>query len=227
MKTIISYEFYNSFKSFKSILIILFFTLSSILTAHFLSNQPSLTNSMHSGSVYTSSIKLLVFFFGFLFVSSISHDVINKELDFQTIRLLVTKTSKGNIIFGKFLGVFLFWVVSTTACFIIVSLYAKQWFFLDYTVVIIFLFFIVTITLFLSTIIAKPGLTMFIGIFIGIIAPILGFWAAFSTKWFLIPFRYFLPYYYVVQSNGYLIFPALFGFILLFISYFIFKRKDL
>ncbi|WML42619.1 ABC transporter permease subunit [Neobacillus sp. PS3-40] len=160
-------------------------------------------------------------------MSSISHDVINKELDFQTIRLLVTKTSKGNIIFGKFLGVFLFWVVSTTACFIIVSLYAKQWFFLDYTVVIIFLFFIVTITLFLSTIIAKPGLTMFIGIFIGIIAPILGFWAAFSTKWFLIPFRYFLPYYYVVQSNGYLIFPALFGFILLFISYFIFKRKDL
>jgi ABC-2 type transport system permease protein len=227
MRSIISHEFLNSFKSFKSVLIILFFTLTSLLSAHFFARHPSLIKDVHSGSVYTSSIKFLIFFFGFLFVSAVSHDVINKELDYQTIRLLVTKTSKINIIMGKFIGVFLFWLFSITVCFLIVSFYAKTWFFVDYYTVIIFLFFIVTFTIFLSTIIIKPGLTMFLGILIGILAPILGLWSSFSSKWFLVPFKYLLPYYYLIQSKGFLIFPLLFGAMLLFGSYLIFQRKDL
>lgn len=224
---IIKNEFLNSFKSFKSIIIISFFTLTSFLTASFLSKNTSILGELNTGSAYTSSIKFLIFFLGFLFVFSVSHDVINKELDYQTIRLLVTKTSKFNIIFGKFLGVLMFWLASVTISFIIVSIYAHSWFTLDYITVLAVLCFIVGLNIFLSTIISKPGVTMFLGIFIGIIAPILGLWAAFSTKWYLFPFRYILPYYYVTKSNGYLILPFVMGIALLYLSYLIFQRKDL
>ena len=229
MKHIIKNEFFNSFKSFKSIIIISFFTFTSFLTASFLSKNASLLGqlSTDTGTAYTSSIKFLIFFLGFLFVFSVSHDLINKELDYQTIRLLVTKTSKFNIIFGKFLGVYMFWLASITISFVILSIYAHSWFILDYISVLVFLCFIVGLNIFLSTIISKPGVTMFLGIFIGIIAPILGIWAAFSTKWYLFPFRYVLPYYYVIKSNGFLIFPFVMGIALLYFSYLIFQRKDL
>ncbi|MDM5292012.1 hypothetical protein QUF81_01825 [Peribacillus simplex] len=224
---ILKNEFFHSFKSFKSIIIILFFTLTSFLTASYLSNSSLLDDQLNSGSAYTSSIKLLVFFFGFLFVFSVSHDLINRELDFQTIRLLVTKTSKFNIISGKFLGILLFWLISITISFIIISLFAHNWFMKDYFITIVFLFYIISFVTFLSTIISKPSVTMFLGILISILAPILGFWAAFSDKWFLIPFKFILPYYYVVKSNYFLIFPLLIGITFLLFSYLIFKRKDL
>ena len=224
---ILKSEFLHSFKSFKSIVIILFFTLTSVLTASYLSNNASLLGDQLTGSAYTSSIKFLVFFLGFLFVFSVSHDLINRELDYQTIRLLVTKTSKLNIILGKFLGVLLFWLISISISFLIISFYAHDWFMKDYITTIVVLFFMVSFVTFLSTIIPKPSVTMFLGILISILAPILGFWAAFSDKWFLIPFKFMLPYYYVVKSNFFLIFPLLIGVGLLLCSYFIFKRKDL
>lgn len=225
---ILKNEFLHSFKSFKSIIIILFFTLTSYLTASYLSDNTSLLgDQLNTQSAYTSSIKLLVFFLGFLFVFSVSHDLINRELDYQTIRLLVTKTSKLNIILGKFLGVLLFWIISISISFIIISFYARDWFIKDYIITIIVLFYIISLVTFLSTIIPKPSVTMFLGIIISILAPILGFWGAFSEKWFLIPFKFILPYYYVVKSNFFMIVPLLIGITFLLLSNFIFNRKDL
>jgi ABC-2 type transport system permease protein len=225
---ILKNEFLHSFKSFKSIVIILFFTVTSFLTASYLADNASLLgDQLNTGAAYTSSIKFLVFFLGFLFVFSVSHDLINRELDYQTIRLLVTKTSKLNIIIGKFLGVLLFWLISISISFIIISFYAHDWFMKDYITTIVVLFFMVSFVTFFSTIIPKPSVTMFLGILIGILAPILGFWAVFSDNWFLIPFKFLLPYYYVVKSNFFLIIPLLIGVGLLLTSYLIFKRKDL
>lgn len=224
---IIKNEFTNSFKSFKSLAIITFFTLTSFLTSSYLSDNTQLLGDLNNSSAYTASIKFLIFFLGFLFVFSVSHDLINRELDYNTIRLLVSKTSRFNIIIGKMLGSFLFWVCSISISFLIVSIYAKNWFYLDYITVIAVLFFITSFNVFLSTIITKPSITMFLGILLGILFPILGFWAAFSEKWYLFPFKYLLPYYYVVESDFYLVFPFLIGILLVAASYMVFKRKDL
>lgn len=224
---IIRNEFMNSFKSFKSIAIIVFFTLTSFLTASYLSDNAQLLGELNSDSAYTSTIKFLVFFLGFLFVFSVSHDLVNRELDYNTIRLLVSKTSRFNIIIGKMLGSFIFWVCSITISFVVVSIYAKTWFYLDYVTVIAVLFFITSFNVFLSTIVTKPSITMFLGILFGILFPILGLWAAFSDKWYLLPFKYLLPYHYVVESNFYLVGPFLIGILLVATSYMVFKRKDL
>jgi len=224
---IIRNEFMNSFKSFKSIAIIVFFTITSFLTASYLSDNAQLLGELNSDSAYTSTIKFLVFFLGFLFVFSVSHDLVNRELDYNTIRLLVSKTSRFNIIIGKMLGSFIFWVCSISISFIVVSIYAKTWFYLDYVTVIAVLFFITSFNVFLSTVVTKPSMTMFLGILLGILFPILGLWAAFSDKWYLLPFKYLLPYHYVVESNFYLVGPFLIGILLVATSYIIFKRKDL
>ncbi|VWX38640.1 ABC transporter permease [Exiguobacterium oxidotolerans] len=227
MIPIIRNEFFHTFKSFKSIAIVLFFTLTSFLTATYLANHPELLGDVGNDSAYTSSIKFLIFFLGFLFVFAVSHDIINREIDYQTIRLLVSKTSRFNIIAGKFIGSFLFWVYSTSISFLIVSLYAKSWFFLDYLTVITVLFFITCFNVLLSTVLTRPSMTMFAGILLGILCPVLGFWAAFSNNWYLLPFKYLLPYYYVVESGRYLVVPFLLGLLFLTASYFMFTRRDL
>lgn len=227
MIPILKNEFFHTFKSFKSVAIVLFFTLTSVVTATYLTNHPELLGNLDSQAAYTSSIKFLIFFFGFLFVFAVSHDIINREIDYQTIRLLVSKTSRFNIILGKFLGSFLFWIGAISISFLIVSLYARSWFLLDYLTVCTVLFFITCLNIFLSTWISRPSMTMFVGILLGILCPILGFWAAFSSNWYLLPFKYLLPYYYVVESNGYLVIPFVIGILFLAASYFMFNRRDL
>ncbi len=227
MIPIIRNEFFQTFKSFKSVAIVLFFTLTSFLTATYLANHPELLGDGGNDSAYTSSIKFSIFFLGFLFVFAVSHDIVNRELDDQTVRLLVSKTSRFNIIAGKFLGSFLFWVCSISISFFVVTLFAKSTFFLDYLTVITVLFFITCLNVLLSTVLTRPGMTMFVGILLGILCPVLGFWAAFSNIWYLLPFKYLLPYYYVVASGGYLVVPFLLGLLFLAASYFMFNRRDL
>lgn len=215
------------FKTFKSIAIIVFFTVTSTLSARFFSNNPALIEDVNSGSVYTSSIKLLIFFCGFLFVFAISHDLINREIDLQTIRLLVTKVSRFDILFGKFVGVMTFWVFALTLSFSLVSLYAKEWFWKDYFTLIIFMVFVVSFVVFLSTIITKPNVTMFLGILLGLVLPILGMVSVFTNKWYLVPFKYFLPYFYIIKAGWFLLIPLLIAIVLLYIGYYVLNRRDL
>lgn len=227
MLSILNREFMDVLKSFKSIAVVIFFTLISTLTARFFSNNPGLLADEDIGAVYTSSIKLLVFFIGFLFVFSISHNLINRELDLNTIRLLATKVSRFKILIGKFLGVSLFWLFSLTISFILVSLYANQWFWIDFFIVIIFMLFVISFVTFLSIVVEKPGLTMFLGILLGLSLPILGLYSIFTDTWYLLPFRFSLPYYYIMKSGWFLLIPLCKTAILLYFGNLILNRKDL
>src|SRR5690625_2437275 len=64
------------------------------------------------GFVPASVISLILMVLGFLFAFAISHDLINKEIELKTIRLLITKTSSLKLMLGKFLGTLLFWIVT-------------------------------------------------------------------------------------------------------------------
>ncbi|KOP29066.1 hypothetical protein ADM98_09130 [Exiguobacterium sp. BMC-KP] len=227
MFPILKQEFTSSFKSIKAILLILFLTISSVFTASYLTRHPELLAGVNQSSVYTSSIKFFILFFGFLFVSALSHDIINREIETRTIRLLVTKTSRFRIIAEKFLGSLFFWCATLSINFLIVSLYAKQLFWMDYVTILIVIIYITSFNIFLSTMITKPGLTMFLGIFFGIIVPIIGLWSAFSEKWYMVPFQYILPYHAVIVSGIQLLIPVLWSGLFLAIAYLKLKRKDL
>jgi len=97
---VLKQEFVDSFKSVRSILIILFITFVSYQSAVFLDDHPGLVqmlieNGGEASSAYTAAIALVVLVFGFLFVFATSHDLVNKEVELKTIRLLVTKVPKG------------------------------------------------------------------------------------------------------------------------------------
>lgn len=225
-------EFTDSFKSVRSILIILFITFISYQSATFIDKNPSLTNQIiknggEEGSVYTAAIALIVMIFGFLFVFATSHDMINREVEMKTVRLLVTKVSRLQFMLGKFLGTMLFWVVTVSIAFTILSILAGSWFPKDYFQSLIFLFYIISFVLLISTVITKAKLTMFLGIILGIMLPIIGLAAIISEKWYLEPFKYLLPYKYLEGSVGLMLIPLAIGIVYFLIAVFLMQRKDL
>src|SRR5699024_1969966 len=229
---ILKREFIDAFKSVRSILILLFITFVSYQSAKFFDENQDMINQFigesgnEVGSVYTAAIAFIVLIFGFLFVFAISHDLINREIEMKTIRLLVTKTSRLQIVLGKFLGILLFWVVTISISFAIISLITGSWFPKDYFQAIIFLFYIISLVLLISTVIPKTKLTMFLGIFLGIVLPIIGLAAAFSDKWYFIPFKYLLPYKYFDGSVGMMFIPLAIGIGYISLSIFFINRKD-
>lgn len=232
MIPILKREFIDSFKSVRSILIIIFITFISYQSATFIDNNPSLNNEImesggKEGSAYTAAIALIMLVFGFLFVFATSHDLVNKEIELKTMRLLVTKVSRLQIMLGKFLGTMLFWIVTVSISFAILSMFAGSWFPKDYFQSLIFLFYIISLVLLISTVITKAKLTMFLGIILGITLPIVGLAATMSDKWYLAPFKYLLPYKYLEASVGLMFIPLAIGIVYFLLAVFLMQRRDL
>ncbi|MGX5470161.1 ABC transporter permease [Bacillus toyonensis] len=225
MLSIAKNEFFGLFKSFKSIVVILFFLLVSYYSSSFLSGN--LMNGMNGDSNYASSIKLLVFFLGFLFVFSLSHDSINREVELQTVRFIVTKISRKSFIFGKFLGILFFWLFCITVSFSVICFFAKDILIKEYFLMVLFLVYAISLNLFLSVLFNKSGVTIFLSIILGILLPIFGMWSALDDKVWLFPFKYLLPYHYLILSGNYLIFPLILSSLYLYLVLLLFNRKDL
>ncbi|ASK63910.1 hypothetical protein CFK37_17985 [Virgibacillus phasianinus] len=225
-------EFIDSFKSVRSILIVLFITFVSYQSAKFIENNPGIIDKLienggEAGSAYTAAIALIVLMFGFLFVFATSHDIINRETEMKTMRLLVTKTSRWQVMLGKFCGAMLFWVVTVSISFSILSIIAESWFPKDYFQSLLFIFYIVSFVLLISTVITKTKLTMFLGILLGITLPIIGLIASVVDRWYLLPFRYLLPYNYLEGSVGFMLIPMATGIVYILLSIYIIQRRDL
>lgn len=222
------HEFIQMLKSFKSIAVILFLTLFSFASSSLVARFAHELGDTEVISVYFGALKVLVFLFGFLLVFALSHDSINRELDLQTVRLVVTKVPRPHFSLGKTLGILGFWIVCMAASFVLIALFAKQILFLDFLVVMIFLFYAISLNMLLSVIIPKPGVSMFLGILSGLAIPIMGLWATYDDgKWWLLPFKYALPYFYLIENNWMLVFPVILALIFLATAVELLKRKDL
>lgn len=229
---ILKREFIDSFKSVRSILIILFITYISYKSANVLDNNPELINEFieiggTESSAYTASVAIVILLLGYLFVFATSHDLVNKETELKTIRLLVTKVSRFDILLGKLLGTMLFWIVLTSISFGILSIYAGTWFPKDFIQIIILLFYIVNLVLLISTAIPSTRLTMFLGIILGLSLPFIGFIAMDADQWYWLPFKYILPYNYLDGSFIFTLIPFMIGTIYFLISVFIMQKRDL
>lgn len=228
---VVKQEFIHSFKSIRSILIILFMTFASYQSASFIEEnygfiQQAIGLQDDEGSLYTAVIVFIIGFFGFLFVFATSHDVVNKEIEMGTMRLLVTKISRIEVLTGKLIGAMLFWIVTMSISFAVLTIIAGSWFPKDYMQSLVFIFYIVSFVLLVSTIIPKSTLSLFLGIICGVTLPIVGVTATITDRWYLVPFKYLLPYRYL-DSNIFLMFiPLGISCVYFLIAVYFIQRKD-
>lgn len=232
MYTILKKEFFSSFKSIRAILIVLFITIISYQSALFFSGDNPLTvllleEGAVENEIYTVVIALIIMIFGFLFVFAISHDVVNKELELKTIRLLVTKVSRLEIVLGKMLGMFFFWLVVVSVSFLIITAISHTWQWRDYIQVLIFMFYIINFVLLISTCITSTKLTMFLGIILGLTIPIMALISLLSEKWYITTVSYLLPYAYLEGSLWKMLIPFTMGLLFCAIALFVMERRDL
>ncbi|WP_130859425.1 ABC transporter permease [Gracilibacillus phocaeensis] len=177
---------------------------------------------------YLMGLMLVLILVSPLFVTSLSHNAINKEIDTRTIRFLATKTSRDQIILGKFIGILLFWSVCIAVALLLIIPFSKTFSFLGLIQSIIFVAYFIGWSLLLSTVISKPALTMFLGIVLAIAFPVLGLWSTGTDKFYIEVIGYITPYFYYTQEETYysyfvVIFPILF----MLFSLFIFRKRDL
>src|SRR5690625_1468706 len=231
MYPILKREFIDSFKSIRSMLIILFITVASYQSASYFNSNPSVINEMlfecvDNSAAYAAVISLILMVLGFLFAFAISHDLINKEIELKTIRLLITKTSSLKLMLRKFLGTLLFWIITVSISYSIIYIISDSWYMEGYLQTIVFIFYVVSLVFFISTIIPKSNLTMFLGVILGLILPILGLLSTVIDKWYILPFKYLLPYKYLNDTLGYLIIPLSISLVYILIAVTVMRRRD-
>ncbi|MFL0475326.1 ABC transporter permease subunit [Priestia megaterium] len=229
MFTICFREFKDLFKSIRSIIVILIIFGVTLGVAKILSQFGDQIKSFGLGNnVYAAGLLTLLLIAGPLFVTSLSHNVINQELHSRTIRFLATKISRDKIIFGKFLGVLLFWIVCLLTALLLVVPFSKAFYFPEFIQAVIYISYFIGMTILISTIIAKPSITMFLGIAIAIIMPVLGIWGTVSENIFLRIASHITPYFYYTQENtSYTYYVAFFPVIFLVLTIFIMRKKEL
>lgn len=219
-------EFKSLFRTWKSISVIILFLLVSFLSGKFFSSNEALfINNNEDIPIFVSSIRAIVLFFGVLFVMALSHDCMNKEIEYQTIRLLVTKCARFEIVFGKFFGILFFWIVCLFISFCIVCFFARQFYILEFVKLLSFLSYVIAVAILLSTFVNRPSYTMFLGVVIGLLFPIIGVWSLFDYKISML--KYIFPYYYIVEGSWYTIVPLLYSFLFISITILRLRGRDL
>src|SRR5690625_5912313 len=84
---------------------------------------------------------------------------------------------------GKFLGTLLFWIVTVSISYSIIYFISDSWHTESFLQAIVFIFYVVSLVFLISTIVTKSKLTMFLGIVLGLILPILGLLSITIDKW--------------------------------------------
>ncbi|WP_214745699.1 MULTISPECIES: ABC transporter permease subunit [unclassified Exiguobacterium] len=222
-------EFKSLFQSIRAILIIVVLFGVTIGSAKLVSQFKEQLSDLGLGdNAYIIGLMLLLFLASPLFVTSISHSSVNKEIESKTIRFLATKTSRENIILGKFLGNVSFWVLCLTVALLLIVPFSKSFSIVDLIQSIIFVSYFIGLSLFLSTVVNSSAMTMFVGIFISIALPVIGMWSLISKNVIVDTLSYLTPYYYYTQENTaytYLVLIHIAVFVIA--SLMIFKRRDL
>ena len=220
-------EFFNLFKGIRSIIMIAILFITSYYSAKFSNVFMSEIefSSKEAENIHTAGLLMLILTFGLLFVMSLSHDSINRETNDRTMRFLVTRTSRTSILYGKFLGIWLFWFVCVTVSFLLISIFAHKVDIFIFLQTISLLTCYIALTILLSVLILKPGYTMFLGVLVGLCFPIFGFWVTFTSNMWVSWIKFITPFYYLERNDYTFIVIFLFAGVMLFIANLILKRR--
>lgn len=221
-------EFFSLFKSIKSILVIVILLLTAYYSAKF---SNALTNvieftSQEAEHIHTVGLLILLLLFGQLFVTGLSHDSMNREIHERTMRFLVTRTSRTSILYGKFIGTLAFWFICVGVSFLIISIFAKQFDIFIFTQVMSLLIYQIALTILLSVLFAKPGVTMFLGIIIGLVFPVFGLWVSFTSNSWVSWIKFITPFYYLEREDFTLLAIFILSVLMLFMAHLLFERRE-
>lgn len=222
-------EFKSLFKSIRSLIIIGVIFGVTLGAAKLVSSfQRQLQELGLGDSAYATGLLILILIASPLFVSTLTHSTINEEFKSRTIRFIATKTSRENIVIGKFLGNLFFWIVCLFVALLLIIPFSKAFHVPELMQSIVFVSYFVGLSLLLSTLIPKPGVTGFLGMAIAVVVPILGLWSIASENIFLKIYSYITPYYFFSQDNDvYIYIVLIFPIIFLAISLFTIRKRDL
>lgn len=225
MLAIAKHEFWQLFKSFKSIVVILILIGSSYYASKYGADLIQLFNDgKDDKGFYYSGLALVTILFGPLFAFSLSHDVLNREVSNKTIRFLLTRTSHANILAGKVIGVLAFWFVCIALSCTVIIMYAKHFDFYIVLQVLMLMLFSVTLTFLLSAVITKPFMSMFLSTIFGIALPIISLLLMSTEKWWGV-FGYITPYQYMEHESLNILIVVAIGAAILAVTYIVFKRR--
>ncbi|MEC3607688.1 ABC transporter permease subunit [Bacillus glycinifermentans] len=229
MRAICLNEFKSLFKSIKSIIVIAIIFFVSFKVADVIENLPAdMVGELDLGSdANAAGTAMIVFLLGFLIITGLSHDIINREVYTRTIRFLVTKTSRPKIIIGKFLGVWLFWFTCILASYILVMIVSKTFLWQSAADSMAFLTAAIALNLLFSVIFPKPAMSMFFGIVFALFFPALSIWAIFSDNMMISWFKYLSPYYYSNLGHYFTLINIVYAIAVLGGAIALFKRRDL
>lgn len=220
-------EFRNLAKSIKTIIVIgIIFGITYFTANSFDKRLPEELSDAGDES-YSLGVILTILVLGLMFITILSHDTVNREINDRTVRFLVPRISRSKIILGKFIGIFLFWALCIVICFGLLIPFIGTFYWPGFLECILFIAFGISLYLFLSTIISKPSISLFIGILLSLAFPIMSFWALLSQKPLLTVIRFLTPYYYLSLGKGYLLIVILMTIALIGSSILVFERKDL
>lgn len=209
-------------------MIIVIFLITSYYSAKFsnLLTSGIELSAKETEHIHTFGLLTLLFLFGQLFVMGLSHDSINRETHGRTMRFLVTRTSRTSIIFGKFFGIWLFWLICMTISFLLTSIFAQKFEVFIFSQTVSLLAYQIALAILLSVLIPKPGFTMFLGIMVGLAFPIIGFWVSFSSNVWVSWMKFITPFYYLERDDYTFLVIVLLAGIMLVIANLIFKRRE-
>jgi len=222
-------EFKSLFKSIKSLIIISIIFGVTLGTAKLVSTFQSQLQELGMGdSSYATGLLIVIILVSPLFVSTLSHNTVNEELSSRTIRFIATKTSRRNIILGKFLGILSFWTVCLIVALLLITPFSGEFHLSEFIQSVIFITYFIGLSIMLSTIIPRPGITGFLGLVLSIGLTVLGLWSIGSDNILLKIYSYITPYFFYSQDNEFytylvLVFPIIF----LGISLITIRKKDL
>lgn len=228
MWAICTKEFRNLFKSVKSIIVIVIIFGVTYLIADIMEKSADQLKELGLGSDdYAMGTLFIVFLLGILFISGLSHDMINREVSSRTMRFLVTKTTRNKIIAGKYLGVWFFWLCCIVCSFILISLVSKKFLWFNVMDCMTFISVGIAFTILFSVIIPKPSISMFFSIVFSLAFPALSYWSIYSNNNLVNSFKYLTPYYYSSLGNYFILINLVYALLVLFIALALFKRRDL
>lgn len=228
MLAIAGKEFKSLSKSIKSIIIILLILSATLGIAKILNIFEGQLKDMGLGdNPYNAGLMIITFLLGPLFVFVLSHNTINEEINSRTIRFLVTKTSRTNIVLGKFIGILLFWTTIIFITVVSLGVYTGEFYFSNIHECITFLSYFITLAILLSIIIDNPIFSNFIGLAVSLTISVIGIWSTFSDKILLNILSYVTPYYYFKDDNGLMYITLLLSVLFIIASLYLIKRRDL
>ncbi|MED4583390.1 ABC transporter permease [Brevibacillus choshinensis] len=226
MWAICQLEFFRLFKSMKSLITVAFIVGVSYWVSDLVNQAASFLPTQELAKGHALGVFALVMLFGPLFVFSLSHDVLNRELAGRTIRFLVTRTSRQKIIVGKFLGVLLFWLACMVVTFGVVLATVHTFDAKTFYQCVTLLVYCISLALLLSLAVPRPSYTMFLGIVVAMALPGVGLWSLFSSHPAAQWIAYLTPFKFIEKGVAWTGFIWLYAALFLTASIFLFRRRD-